>query len=334
MGGKYSKKQIRKAGDNLAAGSLSGEEKLEALQIVGYWRAAHMEPLHKTLAMLEEVCGQDESTILVSRLKRIDTIINKLSRPGYNFILTTLRDIAGCRLIVQTDNDVRRIAKAIQATGQCRDVKDYMREPKKSGYRGVHLVCRHDAESYGYEKLDVEVQVRSRLQHDWATAVEIYDMITDANLKFDDGSQSQKRYFQLASALMSHDVEDEESARDELKALDDELHVLATLREAMDSMYVVYDTDSDISRSDSCLITVDVGVQQINLEIFASEEEDAAANKYTALESGEGEGLVYLLARAGSLEDLRHAYPNYYSDISEFVNWLNKCIGDEPQRAS
>ena len=106
MNSKFSKKQIRKAGDKLAAGSLSDEERLEALQIVGHWRAAHMEPLRKTLSMLEEVCGHDESTILVSRLKRISTTINKLSRPGYNFNLTTLRDIAGCRLIVQTDDDV------------------------------------------------------------------------------------------------------------------------------------------------------------------------------------------------------------------------------------
>lgn len=327
MASKFSKKQIRRAGDNLAAGSLSGAEKLEALQIVGYWRAAHIEPLRKTLSMLEEVCGQDETTILVSRLKRIDTIINKLRRPGYTFILTTLRDIAGCRLIVQTDDDVRRIAGAIQSTGQCREVKDYMKEPKQSGYRGIHLVCRHDAESYGYEKLDVEVQVRSRLQHDWATAVEIYDMITEANLKFDSGSQDQRRYFQLASALMSHDVDDEVSAIEELKTLDEKLHVLPVLREAMDSMYVIYDKDGDISRSDSCLITVDVGVQQINLKVFSCDEENAAADEYTELESSEQEGLVYLLARAGSLEDLRRAYPNYYSDISEFVNWLQSCIG-------
>lgn len=327
MTSKYSKKQIRKAGDDLAAGSLSGTEKLEALQIVGHWRAAHIEPLRKTLSMLEDVCGQDESTILVSRLKRIDTIINKLSRPGHDFILTTLRDIAGCRLIVQTDDDVCRIAEAIQATGQCRKVKNYMQEPKPSGYRGIHLICRHDAESYGYEKLDVEVQVRSRLQHDWATAVEIYDMITEANLKFDNGSQDQRRYFQLASALMSNDVVDKASAAEELRALDKKLHVLPMLREATDSMYEIYDKDNDINRSDSCLIAVDVGVQQINLKVFPNDEESAAADEYTELESVDQEGLVYLLARAGSLEDLRRAYTNYYSDISEFVDWLNDCIG-------
>jgi len=114
VGGEFSKKQIRKAGDNLAAGFLSGDERLEALRIVGYWRAAHMEPLRKTLSMLEGVCGQDNSTILVSRLKRIDTIIEKLSGPGHAFNLDTLGDIAGCRLIVRTNDDASRIANTLR----------------------------------------------------------------------------------------------------------------------------------------------------------------------------------------------------------------------------
>ena len=90
----------KEVGDNLAAGLLCGDERRNALELVGHWRAAHIEPLHRTLGMLESICGQDTSTILVSRLKRIDTIINKLNRPGYHFNLITLRDIAGCRLIV------------------------------------------------------------------------------------------------------------------------------------------------------------------------------------------------------------------------------------------
>ena len=93
MNSRYSKKKIRRP-DRLAAGSLSEAEKLEALQIGGHWRAAHMEPLHKTLSMLEEVCNRDKSTILVSRLKRIDTIINKLSRPGYSSFSPTLEEMS------------------------------------------------------------------------------------------------------------------------------------------------------------------------------------------------------------------------------------------------
>lgn len=324
---KISKKQIRKAGDNLAAGLLTGDERRKALELVGHWRAAHIEPLHRTLGMLESICGHDTSTILVSRLKRIDTIINKLNRPGYHFNLITLRDIAGCRLIVPNDDDVRRIATQIQETEQCRDIIDHMATPKPSGYRGIHLVCRHDSPEYGYENMDVEVQVRSRLQHDWATAVEIYDLITQANLKFDSGSEEQRRYFQLASALMSHDVENEAASVDELQKLDAKLDILSTLEEASNSMYVIYDGIGEISRSDSCLIAVNVDEQLIKLAVYPQNEEEAAASQYTLLESEATASDVYLLARAASLDDLRRAYPNYYSDISEFVGWLKRCIG-------
>ncbi|WP_165253733.1 hypothetical protein [Adlercreutzia sp. ZJ304] len=228
-------------------------------------------------------------------------------------------------------SDVRKISEAIQATGQYYDIKDYMLNPKSSGYRGIHLICRHDAKSFGYENLNVEVQVRSFLQHDWATAVEIYDMISNANLKFGSGSNEQKRYFQLVSTIMNDAVINRNESIDELRQLDKKLNILASLREVMNSMYVVYNSKSDINRSDSCLITVDVGVQQINLEIFPSDQEDDAAARYTELESSAQDGLVYLLARAGSLEDLRRAYPNYYSDISVFVRWLDSCIETMPK---
>lgn len=324
---KVSKKSIRQAGDNLAAGLLDGDERRKALELVGHWRAAHIEPLHRTLDMLESICGQDSSTILVSRLKRINTIINKLNRPGYHFNLITLRDIAGCRLIVPTEDDVRRIAAQIQDTEQCRAVIDHMATPKPSGYRGIHLVCRHDSPEYGYENMDVEVQVRSRLQHDWATAVEIYDLITQANLKFDSGSEEQRRFFQLASALMSHDVEDEVASIKELQELDAELDILSTLEEASDSMYVIYDGIDEISRSDSCLIAVNVDEQLIKLTVYPWEAEEVAASQYTSFESDASASDVYLLARAASIDDLRHAYPNYYSNISGFVGWLKRCIG-------
>lgn len=178
MSSRYSKKRIKKAGNDLAAGLLNTDERQEALDIVGYWRAAHIEPLHRTLNMLEEICMQDGSTIIVSRLKRIETTINKLNRPGHQFVLTTLRDIAGCRLIVQDDDEVRRVSELIHAANLERPLLDYMANPKETGYRGIHVICRYDSPSYEYNNLDVEVQVRSLCQHAWATAVEMYDLAT------------------------------------------------------------------------------------------------------------------------------------------------------------
>jgi len=324
---KVPKKQIRKAGDNLAAGLLSGDERLKALELVGHWRAAHIEPLHQTLLEIERICGNDASTILVSRLKRIDTIVNKLGRESIKkyIHLDTLHDVAGCRLIVDNEDEVLRYADLLSRTDMFHQPVDHMTSPKASGYRGFHIICRHDAPEYGYKQLNVEVQIRSRVQHDWATAVETYDQIRETSLKFDQGPNLERRYFWLASAIMNNDVEDMSSATEELRALDADLHVLEELSAASDSMFVTY--EGEIDRSSSCLLTVDLGVQQVDIEVFSPEDEISAADKYTELETGKEEpGIIYLLARAGSLKDLRFAYPNYSSDISQFVGWLTKTI--------
>lgn len=101
--------------------------------------------------------------------------------------------------------------------------------------------------------------------------------------------------------------------------------VLEELTAASDSMFVTY--EGEIDRSSSCLLAVDLGMQQVDIEVFSPEDEVSAADKYTELETGkEKPGIIYLLARAGSLKDLRFAYPNYSSDISQFVGWLTKTI--------
>lgn len=322
-----SKKMIRRTGDRLAANLLSESERLEALKLVGHWRAAHIGPLRRTLLEIEHLCTSDSSTILVSRLKRIDTIVNKLGRDNLrdHIHLDTLHDIAGCRLIVENDDEVWRYAKLISQTEMFHQPVDHMTKPQKTGYRGYHVICRHDVPTYGYRQLNVEVQIRSRMQHDWATAVETYDQIRQTNLKFGQGSEQEKRYFWLASAIMNSDVVDISSAIEELRSLDAELHILEELAAASDSMFIPY--EGEINQSCSCLLTVDLGVQQVDIEVFSPEEEVNAADKYTKLETGNEEsGIIYLLARAASLKDLRFAYPNYTSDISQFVKWLKETI--------
>ncbi len=322
-----SKKRIRKAGDRLVTGSLTAEERQEELKLVGHWRAAHIEPLHQTLLEIERICGHDSSTILVGRLKRIGTIVNKLGRESIkNYIhLDTLHDVAGCRLIVENESEVLHYADLISQMSMFHKPVDHMTNPKESGYRGYHIICRHDVPEYGYQQLNVEVQIRSRLQHDWATAVETYDQIKQTSLKFDQGSERERRYFWLASAIMNDDVDDMTSAINELRTLDTDLHILEELTAASDSMFVTY--EGEIDRSCSCLLTVSLGMQQVDIEVFSPEDEMSAADKYTALETGTEEpGVIHLLARADSLRGLRFAYPNYSSDISQFVEWLTDTI--------
>lgn len=320
-----SKKQIRRAGDLLAgrkAGAMAPADKTEALAILGYWRAVHMDPLHKTLDLLESVCGRDESTILVSRLKRLESIIDKLRRSGHRSDLSQMQDLAGCRLIVPHDDDVRRMANEIGAAGVSIR-KDYLTVPQDSGYRGMHLICRHDAA--GYQGLRVEIQIRSRLQHAWATGVETYDLIARGNLKAGEGKAEERRYFQILSALMNPGLEDERTLREELQAIDRQLNIYHRLRAAENSMFI-QDSDKQICRAGSCLLTVNTEEQTINLEVYSAQEEAAAADKYTELESPGQVGRIYLLARAASREHLEIAFPNYFSGIREFMAQLKGLL--------
>ncbi|MCV5264143.1 GTP pyrophosphokinase, partial [Escherichia coli] len=66
------------------------------------------------------------------------------------------------------------------------NTKDYLTCPKKSGYGGVHLVysCyKGQKEEHEWKKAKVEVQLRTELQHAWATSLEIIDTLEQTKLK-------------------------------------------------------------------------------------------------------------------------------------------------------
>src|SRR3546814_12020644 len=51
-------------------------------------------------------------------------------------------------------------------------IDDYIRSPKSSGYRSIHLVLKYKSKKYPeYNNLLLEVQIRTHAQHSWATAV-------------------------------------------------------------------------------------------------------------------------------------------------------------------
>lgn len=64
--------------------------------------------------------------------------------------------------------------------------------PKPNGYRGTHVISRHDVPEAGLTNLFCETQVQTRLQHVWATALETYDAMSRNTLKFCSESEKGK----------------------------------------------------------------------------------------------------------------------------------------------
>ena len=83
---------------------------------------------------------------------------------------------------------------------------DYIKEPKPDGYRSVHYVYKYRSKAEQNEcfnGLRIEVQLRSQLQHAWATAVETVSTFTGQALKSNIGDAEWKRFFALMGSAIA-----------------------------------------------------------------------------------------------------------------------------------
>ena len=149
-------------------------------EIFNYFRQIHeliFEEFYKKIKLSNEY-------IIVTRLKRMESIINKLRRPNSSK-LSRIDDIAGIRIIVNNINEIYKVSKLlddllIDDNFQLKYNKDYVELPKKDGYHSLHKIFTFNYEN---KSLNFEIQIRTRLQHLRSTTVEIYDLIEYKNLK-------------------------------------------------------------------------------------------------------------------------------------------------------
>ena len=79
-----------------------------------------------------------------SRIKTSTSIVKKLKRHGYESSIENMvryvNDIAGIRITCSFTSDIYKIADMLSKQGDLTilSVKDYMKNPKKSGYRSYH----------------------------------------------------------------------------------------------------------------------------------------------------------------------------------------------------
>ena len=180
----FSKKQVEKAGRTIRKNE--GDFEL-AIKVIQNFRASHLYPLQiiknliwkhvKKLNLLE-------TATVVRRLKRLPTIIDKLQRVSLDgqtdnaISLKRMQDIGGCRVILESLDDLKQLNKSLDSSKTVHGVKiyDYITSPKLGGYRGIHRVYKSydKSDSHPWKGFQIEVQLRTRLQHLWATTVEIF----------------------------------------------------------------------------------------------------------------------------------------------------------------
>ena len=112
---------------------------------------------------------------MTSRIKTTDSIIKKLVRKDrqvdFDTAVETLNDIAGIRVVCFFCDDIYLIAEAIKKQRDIRIIKekDYVKNPKRSGYQSVHLIVGVPVTYNDKTKeIRVEIQVRSFAMDYWA----------------------------------------------------------------------------------------------------------------------------------------------------------------------
>nr|MBQ8252824.1 GTP pyrophosphokinase [Lachnospiraceae bacterium] len=123
----------------------------------------------------EQTMGRSLVDSVLYRLKTAESIADKLEKKGYEISFTNaieqLSDLAGVRVVCSFCDDVYRMDEFLR---QRKDVtvyrrKDYIRHPKESGYRSVHLIVDIDYPlGRTGEKVRLEVQIRTVAMNYWA----------------------------------------------------------------------------------------------------------------------------------------------------------------------
>lgn len=111
-----------------------------------------------------------------ARVKAPESIVKKLKRNGYESTIGNMvryvNDIAGIRIICSFTSDIYRIAEMIsnQKDIQVITVKDYIMNPKNSGYRSYHMIVSLPVYlSDRIVNVKVEIQIRTVAMDFWAS---------------------------------------------------------------------------------------------------------------------------------------------------------------------
>lgn len=326
-----------RAGECLIDPNASQQERSEAMDVLSNWRAAHAYPMHSLLMTLRQKSVKiNKSAVVVQRLKRTPSIVEKLSRYP-QMKLHRMQDIGGCRAIVESVRDVERLAEYIRASRTrhgLHRLDNYITDPKETGYRGIHMVYKYNGEKEHYKDYFVEIQLRSKIQHAWATAVEIVDTFTKQALKASRGNQDWLDFFAFAGAQFAKlekrpigpHVENIDT-RGELERLAKKLNVIARLEAfAVSADHITRKRDN---KTDYFLLELTNNASTIQVTQYPTSAFEQATGAYLAREKQaqiDGSYDVVLVA-ASSMHALHSAYPNYFADSKAFLRYIEKILG-------
>lgn len=332
---RFSKSEIKKAGVILKDNkNFSSEIIFEAERKLMYWRTVHTPILSELNQYLYYIGFIDIESLIMKRVKRFASIVNKLER-NKNTNLTTMQDIAGCRVVLPNIEDVYKLYNILLTFQeekfeiQEKHIKDYIQDPKNSGYRSIHIPYRFTNKEYldGYDYLNIELQIRTTLQHIWATAVETIGIFKGFSLKTNQGPSEWLFFFKLAGAAFSIyencpvDNELINLSKTEIFEMTLEQFKNLEVEKTLKGLAIAYENIKGFDSDSYNLIKLNLDDKTTAVENFASIDLENANSAYSNYERRikNGENLNVVLVSTNTVKDLQESYPSYFGDANEFV---------------
>ena len=310
--------KINKIGTKIKDGIILNSDEQE---IFNYFRQIHeliFEEFYKKIKLPDKY-------IVVTRLKRMESIIDKLRRPNSSK-LSRIDDIAGIRIIVNNFTEIYEISELLEKllisnNCQLKYNKDYIEFSKKDGYRSLHKIFTF---SYENKNLNFEIQIRTKLQHLWSTTVEIYDLIEYKNLK--SGSFNKLKTWEgLFFKRCSKTIENFEKEKfTTSKKLVNKIFTFKKYIKIFERLKTIKSIKNinllkDYKDEDSLLLIIDIENGSID---FLDGEAKNLVTYYNILEQEVKKNIKLLLLTIKNIKKLHFAYSNYFLNNNEFIELI------------
>lgn len=318
---KLSNSAINKIGDIIRKKE-AGKEYDEALATLNTWRESHGRTLDEFYDKCVELSEQiDKQNIIVAqRLKRLPTIIGKLNR--YRTMrLSSMQDIAGVRIIVSDMEQLKLIEAHIQTWEGLSRVSDYIKKPKSSGYRGRHFIFKKD-------KMFVEIQLRTQLQHLWATTVETTDIFRGSSLKEKNDNTCWHDFFCQVSSIFAISEMTTPVWIYRKLGLEEICNLLAVnlVKNQIHTQITSFAVTEPIilnkvvESAYYAVISLDLNKREAHVTSYKEDEYHLAFSNYIKMERRKSDDKQAVLVAVSQIKKIHEAYPNYFMDLGAFLN--------------
>lgn len=178
-----------------------------------------------------------------------------------------------------------------------------------------------------------EIQLRTPLQHAFATAVETVTTFMKEPFKQGGGGESWRRFFALMGSAMAI----RESTPPIRNTPDDRDELVRQLRDAANQLNVRQRLEqwgaaissvplNKLRTRQWILLVLDVRRSRVSVETYADTKTAVKHLRMFERLAKYNKNFDAVLVGVGSIRNLRRAYPNYFADTTAFVAALNEAI--------